>query len=138
MLKCSSKDFRPRVIIDDHFDEIKNQIDIKTETLLCDQSLNESEKKDLNDLRDEQLEAIKQIQVKNFSNLDNCDDETYKLKWKHVIDNNSLKYEEKLDIIKKDLILFDCVLIEDANYKSGLSLWITRWFFDEKNREFLR
>ena len=134
--------FQPRVIIDDHFDEIKNQIDIKTETLLCDQSLSESEKKTLNDLRDEQLDAIKSVQDRNFANLNSKhDDDTtdsFQLQWTHVIENSSMNNEKKLEAIKKDLIILDCVLIEDDSYKSGLSLWITPWFYNEKHRGFLR
>jgi len=133
--------FQPRVIIDDHFDEIKNQIDIKTETLLCDQSLSESEKKTLNDLRDEQLDAIKRVQDRNFANLKSKhrdDADTFQLQWTHVIENSSMNNEKKLEAIKKDLIILDCVLIEDDSYKSGLSLWITPWFYNEKHRGFLR
>jgi len=133
--------FQPRVIIDDHFDEIKNQIDIKTETLLCDQSLSESEKKTLNDLRDEQLDAIKSVQDRNFANLKSKHDDatdTFQLQWTHVIENSSMNNEKKLEAIKKDLIILDCVLIEDDSYKSGLSLWITPWFYNEKHRGFLR
>ena len=133
--------FQPRVIIDDHFDEIKNQIDIKTETLLCDQSLSESEKKTLNDLRDEQLDAIKRVQDRNFANLKSKHDDatdSFQLQWTHVIENSSMKNEKKLEAIKKDLIILDCVLIEDDSYKSGLSLWITPWFYNEKHRGFLR
>ena len=135
------KNFQPRVIIDDHFDEIKNQIDIKTETLLCDQSLSESEKKTLNDLRDEQLDAIKRVQDRNFANLKSKHDDTtdtFQLQWTHVIENSSMNNEKKLEAIKKDLIILDCVLIEDDSYKSGLSLWITPWFYNEKHRGFLR
>ena len=132
--------FHPRVIIDDHFNDIKNQIDIKTETLLCVQSLCESEKKTLNDLREEQLDAIKKVQEKNFTILINKydDADSFLLKWTNVIENKSMKHEKQLEIIKKNLIIFDCVLIEDDNYKSGLSLWITPWFCNQKHREFLR
>ena len=139
-IKEMLKNFQPRLIIDDHFDEIKNQIDIKTETLLSDQSLSETDKKTLNDLRDEQLDAIKSIQDRNFTNLmsKHDDADTFQLQWTNVIENSSMKYEKKLEAIKKDLIILDCVLIEDDNYKSGLSLWITPWFYNEKHRGFLR
>ena len=41
------------LIIIDHFDDIINQIDIKTETLLMDQSLTEETRNKLNEKREE-------------------------------------------------------------------------------------
>ena len=43
--------FHSQVIIVDHFDEVINQIDIKTETLLLDQSLSSNTQNELNDTR---------------------------------------------------------------------------------------
>ena len=51
----------------DHFDEIINQIDIKTETLLQDQSLTEETRDKLNEIRDEQIEKIKEIKEINLN-----------------------------------------------------------------------
>ena len=56
-----SKQNQSQIIVD-HFDDIINQIDIKTETLLQDQSLFPEEKRNkLNKIRDEQIEKIKEI-----------------------------------------------------------------------------
>ena len=58
--------FHPKLIISEHFDEIKNQIDIQTETLLCDKNLCEADYKILNDLRHRQLETLEQVQPKIY------------------------------------------------------------------------
>ena len=42
--------FTKNLLVFDHFDEIINQIDIKTETLLQDQSLTEETRKKLNEI----------------------------------------------------------------------------------------
>ena len=56
-----SKQNQSQIIVD-HFDDIINQIDIKTDTLLQDQSLFPEEKRNkLNKIRDEQIEKIKEI-----------------------------------------------------------------------------
>ena len=67
MLKIES--FHPRVIIVDHFNDITNQIDIKTELLLCDQNLTENDREILNKLRQTQLEKIDEIQKKKLRNF---------------------------------------------------------------------
>ena len=132
-----NKSFHPKLIICDHFDEIKNQIDIKTETLLQKQSLTDNERNALNSIRNEHLEKIEQTQAKSLSKVQ-FDEDDYKLKWTHVLDDGALTLEEKFEIVKEELIYEDCVLIEDMNFKSGISLWVTPVFYNEKNLEFLR
>jgi hypothetical protein len=43
-----NENFHPRLIITEHFDQIENQIDIKTETLLQNQSLSSEKQNELN------------------------------------------------------------------------------------------
>ena len=66
MLKIQS--FHPNVLIVDHFDLIKNKIDIKTETLLQEEAFRASEpdQKVLNELREEQLKKIFQKMASQF------------------------------------------------------------------------
>ena len=64
-----NKTFHPKLIIVDHFDEIKNQIDIKTETLHCNQNINLSYRQILNDRRQKQQETIDQIQELNLNKV---------------------------------------------------------------------
>jgi hypothetical protein len=132
-----NKSFHPKLIICYHFDEIKNQIDIKTETLLQKPTLSESERQILNKIRNEQLEKIEQAQVKSLSKVQ-FDEDVYKLKWSHVFDDGALTLEEKFEIVKEELIYEDCVLIEDMNFKSGISLWVTPGFYNKEHLKFLR
>jgi hypothetical protein len=52
--------FHPGLIIAEHFDQIENQIDITTETLLQNQSLSSEKQNELNRLRAKKLERIKE------------------------------------------------------------------------------
>ena len=148
--------FHPELIIVDHFDDIINQIDIKTEsftskkileldekiyiykwagieieTLLEDQSLI-----DINEAREKQIEKIKEIKQLNLSHLaQKFNEDEYRQKWSHVIDDPSLEYKHKIDKIKEELILYDCVLLENPEI---YILWITSWFHNQKNLEFLK
>jgi hypothetical protein len=100
--------FHPELIIVDHFDDIINQIDIKTEsftskkileldekiyiykwagieieTLLEDQSLI-----DINEAREKQIEKIKEIKQLNLSHLaQKFNEDEFRQKWSHVIDD---------------------------------------------------
>ena len=115
----SNEDQNPRLFIVDHFDDIINQIDIKTETLLLDQSLTEETRNKLNKIRDEQIEKIKEIKEINLNLLQN--------------------EAEELEDLER-LIHFDCVLLEQQpkTILSYFYLWITSWYYNKGNLEFLR
>ena len=113
----SNEDQNPRLFIVDHFDDIINEIDIKTETLFLDQSLTEETRNKLNKIRDEQIEKIKEIKEINLNLLQN--------------------EEEELEDLEK-LIHFDCVLLEQPKNLNGFVLWITSWFYNKENLEFLK
>ena len=106
-----NKKFNQRLTLIDHFDEIINQIDIKTETLLQNQSLTEETRNKLNEIREEQIEKIKEMKEINLNLLNNEDEE---------------------------IIHFDCVLLEQPESLNGFDLWITSWFYNEKDLKFLR
>ena len=126
----------PRLIIVDHFDELINQIDIQTETLLENQSLSEETRANINEAREEQIEKIKEIKQLNLSHLpQKFNEDEFRQKWSHVIDDPSLEYKHKIDKIKEELILYDCVLLENPEI---YILWITSWFHNQKNLEFLK
>ena len=85
------KSFNPKVIIEDHFDEVKNQIDIRTETILHEKRniLSENRQQFLNQLRQTFLDRIDQVKEKNFSTFTSYnDEEAFKLKWSHVIESD--------------------------------------------------
>ena len=122
----SNRNFHSHLVIIDHFDNIINQIDIKTETLLMDQSLTQETRDKLNELREKQIEKIKEIKEINLNLLNNATE------IEEV--ENSLDLEQ----IKEKLIHFDCVLLEEPNILYGFDLWITSWFYNQKNLNFLK
>jgi hypothetical protein len=131
--------FHPRVIIVDHFDQLINRIDIRTETFLENRIFPQETRQDLNEIRERQIEKIKEIKELNLSHLpEKINEQKYREKWSHVIDDNTLEYKHKLDRIKEELILFDCVLLETHNLVNGFSLWVTSWFYNQKDLEFLK
>ena len=114
-MSIERQSLHPSLIIVQRFDEIINQIDIKTETLLQDQSLTQEKRNKLNEIREKQIEKIKEIKEINLN-----------------LSNN----EEESDLEK--LIHFDCVLLEQPkNSLNGIVLWITSWFYNKENLEFL-
>ena len=135
------KSFNPKVIIVDHFDEVKNQIDIRTETILHEKRNNVSENRRqfLNELRQTFLDKIDQVKEKNLSLFTSYnDEEAFKSKWNHVIESDQLEYEHKIEKLKEDLISFDCIVISDEKCALDVALWITPWYFNEKSLELLR
>ncbi len=135
------KSFNPKVIIVDHFDEVKNQIDIRTETILHEKShiLSENRKQFLNKVRQTLLDRIEQVKEKNFSLFTSYNnEEAFRLKWCHVIESDQLKYEQKIESLKEDLISLDCIVISDEKCALEVALWITPWYFNEKSLGTLR
>jgi hypothetical protein len=135
------KSFDPKVIIEDHFDEVKNQIDIRTETILHEKShiLSENRQQFLNKLRQTLLARIDQVKEKNFSLFtSNNDEDAFNLKWSQIIESDQLEYEHKIEILKEDLISFDCIVISDDKSALDVALWITPWYFNEKSLGILR
>ncbi len=135
-----NQNFSPRLMIIDHFDDMISQIDIKTEALLeSGKKTSKDSQKKLNDLREKLIEKIKELKELNLSHLpENINEEKYAQKWAHVIDDKSLDYKQKADEIKEELILVDCVLLENPDEKNGINLWITAWFHNEKSVAFLK
>ena len=135
----ATQSFHPRLIINDHFNEVINRIDVITETLLENQTLSEEHRKQLNKLRERQIEYIKEIEETSLKNLPVPFDEIkYVQKWSHVLNDQTLNHEQKLDLIKEEIINYDCVLMEQQNVINGLDLWITTGFYNKKSLEFLK
>jgi hypothetical protein len=130
----ATQSFHPQVIIVDHFDEIINQIDIKTETLLLDQSLSHKAQNKLNEIRATKIKKIEELKELNLSRLpQKFNEEEYSGKWSHFLDDESLEYKLKIVKIKEEIILYDCVLLGNPSH-----LWITSWFHNETNLGFLK
>jgi hypothetical protein len=113
----SQQNQNPHLMIIDHFDDVINQIDVKTETLLQDQCLTEDKRIKLNEIREKQIEKIKEIKEINLNLLQN-------------------EEETKGDLEK--LIQIDCILLEQPKSLNGFVLWITSWFYNQNDLKFLR
>jgi len=138
-MSSENRTYHPKLLIAVHFDELINQIDIKTETLLENQIFKEETRSELNEIRAKQIEKIQEIKELNLSHLpQTINEEKFFEKWSHVIDDNSLGFTAKADKIKEELILFDCVLLENPRLKNELELWVTSWFYNAENLEFLK
>ena len=137
-MSLQNQSFHPKLIIVDHFDDLINRIDIHTEFVLEEQSLTEREKIEINDVRAKQIEEINEMKELSLNHLQpHFNEDEYSQKWAHVIDDNSLEYKNKIDVIKEELILEDCVLLGNPNQINAFDCWLTSWFHNEKNLEFL-
>ena len=139
-MSSENRTYHPKLLIAVHFDELINQIDIKTETLLERHILTDETREKLNNIREKQIEIINELKEMNLVRLTSgkCNEFAYRQKWSHIIDDISLDYTQKIDKIKEELIHFDCVLLENSNLTNGLELWATSWYHSEKNLEFLK
>ena len=129
--------YNPRLIIVEHFDSIINLIDVRTEQLLLDTTLSEENKRELNELRQVQIKKLEEVKELNLAN-NSFTNETFEAKWQTLIDDVSNEYHAQLDLIKHDLIVIDCALVNDLTSKSKLALWIFRWFNTAKHLDFLK
>ena len=137
-MSLQNQSFHPQLIIVDHFDDLINRIDIHTEFVLEDQSLTEREKIEINDVRAKQIEEINEMKELSLNHLSpHFNEDEYSQKWAHVMDDNSLEYKNKIDVIKEEIILEDCVLLGNPNQINAFDCWLTSWFHNEKNLEFL-
>ena len=129
--------YNPRIIIDKHFSEKINQIDINTEQQIANENLSESDLAEINELRNKKITKVTELKQINLD-ANKFDEEFFYEKWQLLIENNSMEYLKKLDMIKKDLIVYDCVLVNDANFKSNMSLWTFPWFNDMEQVDFVK
>ena len=81
----------------------------------------------MNDLRQLQINKLNEIKELNLAK-NSFTEESFEAKWTDLIYNDSIEYEAKMDLVKHDLIVIDCVLVDDMTSKSKLALWIFRWF----------
>ena len=120
----SNTKFVSRLLIINHFDDVINQVDIRTETLLQDKSLTKETRDKLNEIREEQIEMTIEIMEINLNLLEN-EEEIEEL-------------EEEDEIALERLIHFDCVLLERPKSLNGLVLTITSWYFNQNDLKMLR
>jgi hypothetical protein len=147
-----SKGCYHRFMISEHFEDIINKIDIKTETLiennqkscrkkskldLQDESHKRSnDNNELNKTRGNQLEKIKEIEKLNFELLS-----IYLNGNPDVFDDAfafSDDYEGKIDRIKDKIICIECVLLDEKKNINGLKLIVLPFFLNENNLKFFK
>lgn len=132
--------YNPRLIISEHFDYIVNKLDIHTEYLLK-ENINDSTGLETICKQREtiihQLKLTKDFNLRIF-NESNNDEKDFEEKWKNLIENMSLSYEEKMDTLKIDLIKEDCVLMVDLTSNIKYSLWLISGFNSTNDLSLLR
>ena len=100
--------------------------------------------KEFNEIRERKIEKIKEIEQINLQLLNDKSIEDLEQKWSNILD-----YQQKMDRIKEDLIRFDCVLLEQPKKtvwknqtllveQNPFILWITSWYYNKKDLEFLK
>ena len=129
--------FIPNCIIDNHFSKIIIEIDIKREFLMQNANLSEIDRKEIIEVS---LKQVKQIEeIKQFNLKSNTYDyDSFLDKWKDLIENEAINSDDKLDIIKIDLIKNDCFLLENDAFKSKTCLWLFELYLNNKVLNILR
>ena len=83
-----NKSYHPSVIVNDHFENIINQIDIKTESLFQDPGLDGKKIDQYNALREKQLDLIKEIRSYSIEHFLNKVKSVFMLKSIQLTDEN--------------------------------------------------
>jgi hypothetical protein len=113
------------LLISEHFEALVNRINVKTESLLAaaadsHRSLTEDKRREINKIGEKQIEKIREIEKINLTSS----------KIDHLTKHDQIKVEK--------IIHFDCILFEQPKLSNGLELWITSWYYSEKDLEFLK
>lgn len=125
--------YNSNLIIVDHFDGIKNKIDIHAETLLCKCDIDNNEKELINKQRSELIAQIDEIQDLNMKSSSQSE---FDKKWCHLLQDNELDFKQKVEIFKLDLIKIDCLQIPDEEFNLKLNLWIIKGYLRIEDRDF--
>ena len=135
-----SEEYNPRLLITDHFDKIKNELDIKVETIFDqNRQLNDQERIEINAIRDTQIDKIKEIEHLSLSEWpSNFDRERYEHEWADLISSKSLSDQQKIEKIKGSIIKSDVILVDDSFLKTEISLWVMPFFVDKVKLKFAK
>ena len=131
-----SDEYNPRLIITNHFKEIKNELDIKVETILHENysQLNEKERIEINTIREKQINKIEENCESNISKWpENFDRQNYELEWGDLFNGKSLTEEQKKEKIKESIIKSDVILVDNPHIVTKMSIWAMPFFVDELN-----
>ena len=122
--------YSPDYIIDDHFSRLINDIDIETEQLILFLKGDPTFNSIINDLRQTHIQQIEALKKLNMASNE-FTTESFNAKWADVIDNEFIEYEDKLDIMKHDLIKQDCVIMKDPRLCPRTTLWLFGWYVNK-------
>jgi len=90
-------------------------------------------------MREEQIKKLEEIEENNLSRWPlTFDKESFELEWSHLINDDAMMYQEKIETIKENIFVSDCLLIDDDKLGTKVSLWIVPYFVNRLNLEFAR
>ena len=129
-----SDNYNPRIIIVDHFDDIKNELDIKVATLFDqNRQLNKKEMDEINEIWVKQISQIEKTRESNLSMWpENFDKQRYELEWTEL-NGTSLPEEKKIEKIKKSIIKSDAILMHDRSLITQTCLCEMPFYVNEPN-----
>ena len=132
--------FNPRLIITDHFDNIKNELDVKVEAIFDqNRQLSDKERDEINAIREKQINMIKKIEDSNISEWPyNFEKERYYLELADLLNDTALSDEQKIERIKESIIKSDAFLMDDPKLVTKMSLWEMPFFVNKVDLEFSR
>ena len=125
--------YSTNLIIVEHFDELKNQIDVHTENLLSKTDIDNDEKQKINKQRSEIIDKIEEIQNLNLKSSSQSE---FEIKWNHLFEFKELNDGKKEEFFKDDLIKIDCLIIRDEEFSLKLNLWIIKGYLRFEDRDF--
>ena len=128
----------PRLIISEHFYKVKNDLDIKIETIFDqNRKMNEEKRNQINAIRQSQIKKIEQIEQRNLAQWPiEFDREKFQFEWQDLFGKKSLSDKQKFNKVKESLIKRDAILINDSNLVTETCLWEMPFFVNEGNLKF--
>ena len=132
--------YNPRLIITEHFYQIKNQLDINVETIFDQKRLlDEKQRDEINTTREKQISKIEEIEQENLSQwLNEFDQNKFEEKWKDLLSDTSLENFQKFEKIKEKIIKRDAILIDNVSIATQISLWVIPMYVNKLNLELLK
>ena len=131
------KSFNANFIIDEHFSEIVNVVDLHAEYLLVAES-GQTREHDIvsiiNQQRGELVEKINEIKDLNLRHFANTrSQKEFENEWAFLIEDTCVSDERKLETLQADLIKVDCFVGEDEHLTLQMYLFIVSWPINHQN-----
>ena len=150
-------DYHPKCLIIEHFDEIVSKLDIFAETKLLKCHDSPKIQKKINLKREDFIYGINYIQRENLDYFEANESEIENICSGIQEKNTNLKPVDLLELIRKEIIKHDCILIKNRTTKKikeqqgyviftkiisvdidlGYTLVCTSWYIDLKSAKFL-